>query len=114
MQAVLYNKPKETTYYSFDLSEDPDYIPEVPLAKVKNKIHDPRTVENLVGKTETDVNKYERKYYAFDIIKKYQYSDTVEKGYVISQSIPGGEGFNNRSKMTVIISLGSKNTTETE
>ncbi len=107
LQAVLYNKPKNPTYYSFDLSEDPDYIEEVIMSEIRDQIHDPRIVANLVGKTESEALKYEKKYYAFNIIFQYQYSDTVAKGIVISQSIPAGEGFKNRNKMTVVISKGS-------
>ncbi len=106
LHTVIDYKPKNPTYFSFDLSEDPAFIPEVYAPGIREQAVDPRIMANLVGKTDYDVSLYFKKYLYFEVKREYVYSDTVEKGIVISQSIPGGVGFNHNFRMNVTISLG--------
>lgn len=106
LHTIIDYKPKKPTYFSFDLSEDPKFIPEVYLPGIREQAVDPRVMENLVGKTAAQARAYAKKYLYFVLTEEYVNSDTVPAGIVISQSIPAGEGFNHRFRMSVKVSLG--------
>lgn len=108
LHTVIDYKPKAPTYYSFDLSKDPNYIPPKYLPGITEKIVDPRIMINLVGKTEAYATTFGKKYMYFELTKVYEYSDKIDKGIVISQSIPAGQSLNSKYKMSVTISKGSK------
>ena len=106
LQTVLYNKPVSPTYFSFELGEDPSYVPPVIKDGLREQVEDPRIMPDFVGEQESVAYAYLKKHSYFQLTSKYVVS-TSSVGEIISQSIPGGEGFDSRYKMTIEVSKGS-------
>lgn len=111
LQTVLYGKTVDPTYYSFELSEDPEYVSDEYLDqatkdKLKLNPYDPRIMPNLVGKPESAARAYVNKYLYFKVYVTYKYSSTVANGLIIDQSIPAGQSVNHRFKLYVTVSKG--------
>ena len=106
LQTVLYNKPVKPTYYSFELGEDPDYVPPVIKDDLREQVKDPRIMPDFVGKLEEEAYAYLKRYSYFVLTSEYVLSD-APSGEIISQSIPGGQGFDSRFRMTIKVSKGN-------
>ncbi|MBM0045959.1 Stk1 family PASTA domain-containing Ser/Thr kinase [Anaerococcus sp. mt242] len=71
-------------------------------------------VPNLIGKSEQDAKAVINQYGLNLRDVKYQNSSSVEKGFVISQSIANGTQVANNSNIDLVVSLGAEEDTEEE